>query len=185
MANRIQSQKILIELENRTEAFTEFQKASKLACPPGCGKCCENPDIHCSPYELLPMAYQLLDAGLADQYLKLAFENKDKSCVFYENNKCSQYKFRPYVCRSFAVAARHKKDQIEFSICKILKEHYKVEKINANDFTLEDIPFIETSRTQFESIEPELQNQQMPLNLALLTILEKVLMKEAYSKLNE
>lgn len=180
MTDRILSLHILCELENMSGEFSRFQKKSKLLCPAGCGKCCENPDIHCSPYELLPMAYHLLDTGKAEHFLELAKEKIGKSCLFLINDQCTHYNFRPYICRSFGVAARYNKSEIELAICRVLKEKYKSDTIDIENIDNQEIPFIEILRRQFESIDPVLSDKQLPINQALLEILEKVLLRENY-----
>lgn len=175
------SVQILNGLSTTGEEFARFQQVSGLHCPKGCGKCCENPDVHCSPYELLPLAFELLKNGQAEAFLNKAKENIGKSCILLSENKCSYYQYRPYVCRSFGVAGRHYKQSVEFSICKVLKDEFKVNSINEQIINEYEIPFIETSRKKLEAIDPSLLEKQKPINIALGEILEKVLLWNSYS----
>ena len=181
MSQNTPAQRIFEELDNTSKIYSEFQKKSHLLCPPECGKCCENPDIFCNPYELLPLAYSLIERGLAEEILENLNNNPGNICLFYQNNRCLEYQYRPYICRSFAVTARHYKDRMEFSVCKILKELYPQEYAKLDHFHPDEVPYIEILRKKFETSDPHLSETQMPINQALKSILEKILLKNYYN----
>lgn len=171
--------KILIELQDCSKVFSNFQNKSKLLCPPDCGKCCEHPEISCAPYELLPLAFHLLDLGHAEKILDQAKSHSTKTCIFLINNRCTAYKQRPYICRAFGVFLRQKKTETEFSICKTLKEIYPTEILSIENFDKNELAYIELLRKRFESIDPRLLETQVNINQALIIILEQILLKNS------
>ena len=159
--------------------FGDFQKKSGLVCPTGCGKCCFKADISCSPYELLPLALQLLKENRAEEFLEKANRTYDNHCMFLNvtdkemgHGYCSEYQFRPFVCRAFGISARHgKNDHVEYSMCKVFKDNFSESSVNHNE-----IPFIEIWRKKLGALDPHLMEKEVPLNQALVIILEKVLL---------
>jgi Fe-S-cluster containining protein len=187
MISRELSNSILVKYDEISKVFGEFQNSTQLTCPPGCGRCCFKPDISCSPYELLPMAFHLLDNGKAEKFLARALENKDKQCIFLDvtdeaggKAKCSDYAYRPFICRAFGVSARHGKRGTEFSICKTIKNNDQF----TSDFShAEDsIPYIEIWKKRLETIDPVLLDKEIPINESLAIILEKVLLWNSYQQ---
>jgi Fe-S-cluster containining protein len=186
MINEVLSNSILAKLEEISDAFSGFQKESGLLCPTGCGKCCFNPEISCAPYELLPLAFHLLKTNKAEEVLLKARTITHKSCpflfVFDEKSglgNCSQYQFRPFICRAFGVGARHdKNNEVNFIFCSVLKN--KKEVLSNLDFSKIEIPFIEDWKRKLEVLDPNLQDTQVPITEALIYILEKVLLWDTY-----
>lgn len=187
MISRELSTLIQLKYDEISKVFGKFQKNSGLTCPPGCGKCCFKPDISCAPYELLPLAFHLLDQGKAEEMLEAALAHPDERCIFLKVNEensgkanCSEYPYRPFICRAFGVSARHGKNGTDYSICRELK--------SSNDYTPDfkyievDIPYIEAWKKQLETIHPKLLEQEVPLNQALAVILEKVLFWDSLQK---
>jgi Fe-S-cluster containining protein len=126
------------------------------------------------------MAYHLIESDLAISFLEKAEENNSQ-CIFLqvtnsESGKgvCSQYEYRPFICRIFGVAARtNKYGKIENAICPTLAENNIVEADNA--------PLIEVWKKKLEVIDPRLSEQELPINQALKLILEKVLLLNKFS----
>ena len=52
--------------------IASLQAATGLQCPPGCGQCCENPEVESSPLEMVPMALELIRRGDAAAWLEQA-----------------------------------------------------------------------------------------------------------------
>lgn len=179
------SVKIKSELEIIGKPFSEFHYNSGMHCPSDCGKCCFNPEIACHPYELLPLAMDLLKRGVAEEVLESAKNNLGKNCVLlkvidekFGLAKCSEYQFRPSICRAFGVSGRmNKNEKIELSICKHLKQIYPE---NNFDFASENIPYISLVKRKLEAIDPVLIGPQININEALIIILEKVLLWNQY-----
>jgi Fe-S-cluster containining protein len=180
------SEEILLQLNYAAKVFSDFQESSKLTCPPGCGKCCFKPDVSCTPYELLPLALHLIENSMAEQILEKAYAHSHKRCVLLmvsneENGlgQCLEYKFRPLICRVFGVAARKNKyGEPDLSICFVLKEIYPV----AVDVRGSEIQFIEIWKKKLESLDPRLTEKEIPINQALIIILEKILLIKSFEK---
>ncbi|MFH1124171.1 MAG: YkgJ family cysteine cluster protein [Pseudomonadota bacterium] len=110
-----------------------FQVATGLFCPPGCGACCESPNVEVTVLEVLPLAEEILLRREEERALNAIEEKEDQGdlrCIHHrpdgpdsEKGKCSCYPLRPLVCRLFGFASRRTKfGEIELSTCKILKE---------------------------------------------------------------
>jgi Fe-S-cluster containining protein len=186
MLNRELSKSIETFYAEMSQVFSDFQQKSMLACPPGCGQCCFKPDICCSPFELLPLALHLLDVGLAEFFLEKARDQKDGRCPLLEiedeksgKGRCTQYAYRPFICRAFGVSARYgKMSKIDYSICRVLKLNN--EHSAALTHAYDEVPFIEIWRKKFEVLNPHLQEREIPINQALAIVLEKVLIWNSY-----
>ncbi|MDX9958549.1 MAG: YkgJ family cysteine cluster protein [Spirochaetia bacterium] len=132
----------LAELYRRAdEAVTAFCSGSGLACPHGCGTCCEGfvPDV--MPLEAAAVAVFLAEKDKAAAW-SLAGNNLEASgapelagrgqnsvdrvqgCPLYVADSpwhCSVYEARPLVCRLFAFSAvRDKRGQSSFSLCRLM-----------------------------------------------------------------
>ncbi len=190
MISRELSNSIKMKYDEISKVFGDFQGKSTLTCPPGCGKCCFKPDISCAPYELLPMALHLLDQGRAERVLAKALTLAHERCLFLEVSdestgkaRCSDYEYRPFICRAFGVSARHGKKGDDYSICRELKKTDSyVPDFNPAD---EDLPYIEVWKKRFETIDPKLLDAEVPINQALVVILEKVLLWDTFQKATE
>ena len=189
MLSKKLAQNILTELELAAQAFGRFQSASQLTCPTSCGKCCFNPEVSCSPYELLPLAFYLLENNLAEDFLERAKVSLGEHCLLLKvidkdkgKGTCSQYQFRPFVCRAFGVAARlNKKNLNELSICKTLKEQSSFDLDDLHTKLTSDVPLLEVWKKRLEVIDPELNTIEKPINEALIIMLEKLLLLNSYS----
>lgn len=176
------AQTISLKYAEVSKVFNEFQQKTNLLCPEGCGKCCFKPDIACAPYELLPLALYLLKTNRAEIFLEKATQAQNDRCILLEisdeekgKGRCSEYQFRPFICRAFGVSARHgKKDNIDYSICRVLKENDSFAP--QFSFTQEEIPFIEIWKKQLEALDPRLAEKEIPINQGLVILLEKVLL---------
>lgn len=125
------SNQVLSIYEEMGETFSRFQKSIGLSCRTGCGECCLNPEVTASVLEMLPMAFDFLDRGIAESML-FDLETKNyPSCPLYKKlssdgkkGMCSEYKTRPTLCRVFATGARIGKNGKELSVCKVIKEDH-------------------------------------------------------------
>ena len=179
------SNKIKSEMEKIGKSFIDFQTSSPYKCPPGCGNCCLNPDVACSPYELLPLALSLLKRGLAEEFLDRAKNEQFGFCILTSVTnlelgmaRCSEYEYRPLICRAFGVAGRkNKKDEIDLSICKTLKDIYPDKEFIYKE---ENVPLIGSATGMLQSIDPVFFEEQKNINTSLIYILEKVLIWNSY-----
>lgn len=182
------SKNIEEKLTEVADVFSMAQSSAGLICPGECAKCCFKSDIYCSPYELLPMAYHLIDRGEAEEVLEKARLHIDDHCLFLDisdkikgHGRCREYQHRPFICRAFGHSARvGKYDKRERSICKTLSE------LEANSPQLQiiesEIPLIDLWKKQVESIDPRLLIDELPIHQSLIFILEKLLLWESLSE---
>lgn len=174
------------ELYKKIDQQTEnLAKITGLKCPPGCGKCCDNPDIEATPIEMLPIALELFDKKQSQKWIEKAeAENWEGGCIFYQrdefiagNGRCSIYAFRPSVCRLFGFATvKNKQGTDEFAACRYHKEMMpevvqKVKESIAGGMPMASFP---ESAIQLSNIEPQLGNQRMPINQALKIAIHRV-----------
>jgi Fe-S-cluster containining protein len=181
---------ISIEYKKVSAEFSHFQNSNKLSCIEGCGKCCMK-NVSCTPIELLPMAYDLLERGKAESVIEKAINYKGENCfLFAVSNQstgmgtCTEYNNRPLVCRSFGVAARKgKNDLVQYSVCRPLKENKTeqyAELLNKK-FSDISIPFIEILSSRLAALDPAFFEEELPINQSLAIVLEKVLMHAYYA----
>ncbi len=169
-----------------TDTFSRYQASTKMGCPPGCGKCCHNPEIEATPLEMLPLALSLLDQGvLTDQFLEMI--DQDEVCFSYlasghdpKQGQCKHYQKRPSVCRMFAVAGfRDKKHETQLSTCSLLKSNYPEQYQEA--LRLKDsAPLIGKWSTRVNTLDPALGAKYYRLNHAFKIIAQKLLLLCAY-----
>jgi len=114
--------KLYKELELKEKRFLDH---FCIHCQKGCGKCCENfiPDI--TELEAEYLAYGLIKDNKDEIVLEqLSHIDSDIiSCPLYDksnpNAHCTEYKFRPLVCRLFmASASKNKNGDPTFRNCK-------------------------------------------------------------------
>ncbi|MBC7538975.1 MAG: YkgJ family cysteine cluster protein [Bacteriovorax sp.] len=188
MHNRELSKAISEKLSEVSDVFGHFQQKTGLTCPTGCGKCCLKADISCSPYELLPMAFNLIDTGRAEEVLENARLYKENICLFLKVNdqsqgtgSCSEYEHRPFICRAFGLSARRGKHEIiERLICKTLSE-IEISKPHIK-IVDEEIPQIDLWKKRLESIDPHLLENELPIHQGIAILLERLLL---WKKLSE
>jgi Fe-S-cluster containining protein len=164
------------------QTFSAYQSGTGLACPPGCGRCCTNPEIEASVLEMIPVALKIHDQGKLEEWLQKLEEKNDPICMIFEatgipgNGRCSFYQERPSVCRMFGVAGTYDKHhQVTHTICKFIKE------LNLNiPQATEQTPLIPLWSTKLTAIDPDLIKNKLPINLALRGALEKIAFYSQY-----
>lgn len=162
-----------------------FQTATGLQCPPGCGQCCENPQIETTPLEMLPLAIELFQQGEAQKWLAAVAEVKESGrCVFYQpdpviagNGRCSVYLLRPAICRLFGFATvTNKQGKPELAVCIRHKQTMLDQVEIAKAAISEGLPAPNFSDFSMKlmNLEPSLASQRMPMNQALKVAIERV-----------
>jgi uncharacterized protein len=167
------------------QKIAAFQQATQLHCPPGCGACCENPQVEVTPLELLPLAIELFQRGEATDWLeRVSTELLPDVCVFYKpdplipgNGRCQVYPWRPTLCRLFGFATvRNRLSQPELAACVRHKATQPDQVAQAQAAIAQGLPapnFAELSQ-QVANLDPYWGTQPMPINQALRVALERV-----------
>jgi uncharacterized protein len=161
-----------------------------LHCPPGCGRCCDNPNIEATPLEMLPMALALIRQGEVDYWLDQA--DSHNNCVFYQpdpaapgNGRCLKYEWRPSLCRLFGYAAvQDKGGDPVLAACSwheaIMPE--RLERVRAAIASGLPIPKFSDWQARIASLDPHWGYQHLPINQALRVALERVGLALAYQQ---
>lgn len=117
--------------------FSKISDSLDFHCKEGCGACCAGPAYskEATVFEMLPMAIDFFDKGIADEVLKTLLDADDCSqmpCVNYVSvdekkgcGHCVHHELRPFVCRMFGDSMYHVKEgRLEFTGCHYLKEKF-------------------------------------------------------------
>ncbi len=164
------------------EEVAAFADRTKLACPQGCGECCNSQKVEATVLECIPMAFELFRSNQAELLLKrLERDSKEKQCIlfrpdFIEKGQwgCTQYKHRALICRLFGFAGnRDRSGNLILAMCRIMKPGR--EDFN-HDLTDESspMPLFTDAGMRITSLHPSLGSQRLPINQALMQTLYKV-----------
>lgn len=172
-----------------SSAFSEYQKNTGMDCLSGCGRCCLNPEVEASAYEMVPLAYKIFKEGKLEKWLLKLEETNQNFCILLEvsgsegQGRCSSYNERPSVCRMFGVAGYFNKDhQKTLSICKYIKDAHQelVTQITPSDAT----PVIAEWMVKLATLEPNLIQDKKSINEAIKEALQKVALYAQYHSLD-
>lgn len=161
-----------------------FKNNTGLRCAEGCGKCCENPEVETTVLEVLPLAYALWESGAADDALQRITTSEEKGqCVFYQpdpktagNGRCSVYSWRPLVCRLFGFSVKNDKiGRAAIVTCPTMKSLCSQEYQAADRAVNEGLkaPRMQDLAMRALGIDPHLGKEQMPINQAVRSALER------------
>ncbi len=176
----------IVALYDRIDTETAaFQTATGLNCPPGCGKCCENPEVEATVLEMMPLALELWRTGEAAEYLeRLSSLNSPESCLCYRpdplvpgNGRCSVYPWRPTLCRLFAFATvKNKLGNPELAACIRQKQTIpdQVEGAKMAIASGMSAPNFGEIADAVANIDPSLGSDRFPINHALKQALQRV-----------
>lgn len=180
------SGKINQEFEAMTIEFRRYQAESGLGCLAECGKCCLNPEIEATQLEMLPMALDLYDRGMALETLE-QIEQGRKNCVAYnptsedgQKGFCRSYTQRPSICRMFGAAGySNKQGKNSLSVCSLIKKAAPVQYENAlAQASL--APKMSAWSAKVLTLDPVLGAHLYPINEALKKMILKILMIASY-----
>lgn len=177
MGLRPLSEDILSLYEEMAKAAKDYQTSSGLSCLEGCGRCCLNPQVDATVYEMLPMAFDLIDQNLVDDEYLLALD-QSPSCLQYRSidaerglGFCQSYKTRPSLCRLFGASATHDKNKnYRLVVCKSIKDKRAELYSNANP---QMAPLMEDWVQKLYALHPQLGGKRWPINVALKMAIEK------------
>lgn len=187
LAERLEA---LAYLYRRSDAaVAEFAERSGVACPAGCGSCCEGfvPDI--VPLEAAYLAAYLAgaDKPLAYSIAANGLEARSRDdgrvgCPLYADDNpyhCTVYEARPLICRMFAFSAtRDKLGAPTFAVCRKGTSLGGVRSAKG-DALIEafgvEPPVMADLGSELASIEPESSGSRKPLPEAVREALSRVL----------
>lgn len=171
------------------ESFSQYQKGTGLHCLPGCGRCCNNPDIEASMWEMIPLAFKFYQEGKLEEWIEKLESTTQDTCLLFVSEspdktlgKCGEYRERPLVCRLFGVAGYYDKNHdVTLSICKYIKQTYpELAKEVEAEASLENTPMFSFGDNELAQLDPQLIQNRMPVNQALKLALEKVALYAQY-----
>jgi len=176
--------------------INSFQVTTKLACLPGCGRCCTHNEVDASPLEFLPWAYQLYLKGEANQVLEALSEKTSNICHNYNpigllvagKGSCGAYTYRGLICRLFGYAANADKyGKLRLATCKIIKEDQALAFQNAENMISDGLPIPVFTHyyMRLSQIDYQLGNKIVPINTALKIAIEEVLHYYMYRRLED
>ncbi|WPU67157.1 YkgJ family cysteine cluster protein [Peredibacter starrii] len=176
--------------EEMGQTFSGYQKSTGLGCLNGCGRCCLNPEIEASVLEMLPFALKIHDEGKTEEWFqKLEISTQEHCLLLVSTGEtgqgyCSSYQERPSICRMFGVAGtRDKHQKIALSICKYIKESQPELSRQMNAEQDPTTPLIPLWTSKLATLDPELIQKKLPINLAIKGALEKVSLYAQYQNL--
>jgi hypothetical protein len=183
------------------ERASTFVRESGLACRVGCAECCLGAHVECTPLELLPVAFDLIDEGQGEEMLaslaRLQREPQSVGCVFLERQghapdgrllgRCGRYARRPAVCIHFGASVRLAGGGERTVVaCRVMKDDDPVRVAAANAWVSArahdalNVPSISDDAVSLMALSPALGTQRLPFNEALKAALEKALNAVAY-----
>lgn len=167
---------------------SEIREKNGFHCLPGCGACCYKPSsqISVAVFEMVPMAIQLLLQGKADAVLReLESDDIDQiPCIIYQKNSedgrlgyCSEYSFRPLICRLFGGGTRIKRNGLkELLLCKFLKDEHRLNQ-ELLDQLSEEFPVSSEFSSLARGHNQAMDTALLPLNVALRQAIEYVMFR--------
>jgi Fe-S-cluster containining protein len=118
-------------IQSRIDEHFEKQK-EYIHCKEGCAYCCKNGEYPCSEleFEFIKLGFMALEKEIQqkiiDKVLKLKAEKAvftgEKfiyECPFLLDNKCSIYKYRMIICRTFGLSYYDKGDEKKKNTLKV------------------------------------------------------------------
>lgn len=123
---------------------------NRTACHKGCSHCCRG-DIAVSPLEI-EYIKKNTKARLLSEDISISPENKFQACPFLQNNACSIYEFRPYVCRthvSLAEVSRWCEHDVAFTHMMPILRFSQIDKAFAHINFPTGEPIMKDIRTVF------------------------------------
>ena len=171
------------------KSFSDYQKESGLHCLEGCGRCCVNPEVEASVFEMIPLALRMYDEGRLEEWLERLETTDSDICLLYQAHspdrtlgQCGAYKERPAVCRMFGVSGYfNKHKEVTLSVCKYIREKYPdLTKLRESEADAEKTPILVTWSYRLAQLDPALIQEAMPVNQAFKKALEKVALYALY-----
>lgn len=173
--------------EQLNREVSTFQMWSGMHCVAGCGKCCHKPDIEATILEFLPFAHYLYTRQQAFEWMDKLAQPKSSLCAILnpgrDGGQCSEYLYRPLICRLFGFSARiNKYEKRELMTCQVIKTEQNEDFTKASEKVLngEMVPMMTHYYMQLRSIDFDLSREYFPINEAIKRAIEVILQYYAY-----
>jgi Fe-S-cluster containining protein len=190
--------RVMAEFSAVDRAIDAFALASHLVCPPGCGACCNSPEVEATTVELLPMAESLVVDGRADEVLAaldaalargvsapVLGEPAPSRCVMYRpdpadaaRGRCGAYTVRPLICRMFGFGTRRTRTgRTELVACRVMRafDPTRMQSVEGDTAVLSVAPLM-ADHVQALGVEGDVARLR-PINMALRDALERVVLE--------
>lgn len=177
-----QLQKIIQLYQDIDEVITMIKTWFAVACPPGCGVCCDthSDKIEASITEMLPLCVYLYENKTYQSWLDRANQER---CIFYSQASlqgrtgcCMVYDYRPLVCRLFGFTfMKDKYGGVMPVACSVLKRTFN-EKIPSNKVPIKAYPELRSFSLQSMMLDP-FGGKRYPINEAFINAMEYVILK--------
>lgn len=162
-------------------ACQAFSRASGVACPAGCGVCCQYPCIKTTPLEFIPLALRLWEEQrAADVYRRI--DSSRNLCFFIrpvllkdDEGFCSIYPHRPLICRTFGFLGRTSQTgELSLNTCNNMSRLFPGGLADLSPQTLALLPRPDIILPRLRDISPQLGARSLPLNQAVKHAIEHV-----------
>jgi len=166
----------------------QFQSTTRLQCAPGCGKCCQKPDIEASVLEFLPFAYHFYHENDFATVMKFVEAPESRICKLFkplviesEKGFCGNYNNRGLICRLFGYSAlRDKSGKPTMFTCSIIKSSPEYPETLAKLSDGLKIPFTADYYKRLSQIDYGLANELLPVNAAIRRAIQQVVQYYTY-----
>jgi Fe-S-cluster containining protein len=171
------------------EQTAALATATGLACPSGCGHCCQHHKPEVTVADMMPVAEAVVRDGRGDGLYELArARGGAEPCVFFVPGRlpggCTMYELRPLLCRLFGFAAvRNKHGRAELAVCHVHKEETPAVAASAAAHVAAGgaVAMFAELQAEADGLDPDRARSQLPINLALVQALEIVLLRQQLS----
>jgi len=174
------------EADRQTSALAD---ATGLACPPGCGVCCDHHNPHVTEADMGPIARHLVATGGGEAVHVRAVAAVGQPCVFFAPGRlpggCTQYELRPLLCRLFGFAAvRDKHGQPALAVCHVHTAETPAVAAAAAAHVAAggDVAVFTDLQAPADALEPDRSRVRVPINAALASALERELLRATYTE---
>jgi uncharacterized protein len=174
-------------------AIAAFQDATGLACPRGCGVCCETQTPYVRVADMDEIARAHVARGVGEETLARAqAAGAARPCVIYEPGRlpggCTEYELRPMLCRLFGFGAvRDKHGAAELAVCRVHKQETPEVAARAAAFVAGGgvVPMMAEWQEAADGATDDADRRLLPINLALAAALERALLRAHYEQQDE
>ena len=170
------------------DAIAAFQAATGLACPKGCGTCCEEQTPFVRVADMAEIAAAHVARGIGEDTLERAkAAGSQKPCVIFEKGRlpggCTEYELRPTLCRVFGFGAvRDKHGHAALAACRVHKQETPEVAARAIAFVADGgaVPIFAEWQAAADAASDDGDPTLMPINEALAIALERALLRAQY-----